>query len=290
VRELDIGGHKLKLVQEVIGKRSETFQMTVEEFDKLNDMVKAEVISATDVEPPKFEAPKPEPTGDEEKDKGLLQTWEHAKTAHEDKVKNAPPRKEVNMWLPVTITHKAEMDGRQVRIFHTLRGPMLGMVVSESTHHATLYSPCMIDPNVEHGRVHYFPVAFAGFHFTVYKHVCMGESVPQEAEIQGYPSFVNHNRKGDYRFRQRAAYHHIDADVPDDAALVSAEIGVRDASLGLIPTSDTREEREVNNARRIAAMQKQVAETPKAEEPQVEPPPASEEPATAESEEIPNAQ
>lgn len=228
--------------------------MTVEEFSKLNAMAKAEIISVEDVLPPPFTEPPPTPTDNSEISAKRQHEWEVAKAEYERKVETEPPKKKVNLWLPVNHTHKVTMDDREIKIFHTLRGPLMGTVLWEDMYKVGLYSPCFIDPNIERGRVHYLPIAFAGYHFTVYRATCMGEAVPQEAEVYGYPMFVERNRAGDYRFVQRAAYHHIEADVPGDAKLISAEAGVREASFGLIPTSNTKEGRQVEVARRVEAM------------------------------------
>lgn len=228
--------------------------MTAEEFGKLNAMATAEIIHVEDVVPEPFKEPPPTPTDNAEASAKRQHEWEVAKGEYERKIAAEPPRKRVNLWLPVNHTHKVSMDGREVRIFHTLRGPLMGVVMWEDMYKVGLYSPCFVDPNIERGRVHYLPIAFAGYHFTLYRATCMGEAVPQEAEVYGYPTFVERNRAGDYRFVQRAAYHHIEADVPDDAKLISAEAGVREASFGLIPTSNTKESRQVEVARRVEAM------------------------------------
>lgn len=229
--------------------------MTAEEFDKLNDLAKAEIINVEDVVPPPFAEPPPTPTDNPEASAKRQHEWIVAKEAHERKIASEPPKKRVNLWLPVNHTHKVTMDGREVKIYHTLRGPLMGAVIWEDMYKVGLYSPCFIDPNIERGRVHYLPIAFAGYTFTLYRAGCMGEGVPQEAEVYGYPAFVERNRAGDYRFIQRAAYHHIETDVPDDARLISADLGVREASFGLIPTSNTKEGRQVEVARQMAAMQ-----------------------------------
>jgi hypothetical protein len=253
-RELKVSGHSLVFHQEAISKRSETVTMTAEEFGKLNDMAKAEIIHVEDVVPPPFAEAVPTPTDNAEASAKRQHEWEVAKAEYERKIAAEPAKKKVNLWLPVNHTHKVMMDDRELMIFHTLRGPLMGAVLWEDMYKVGLYSPCFIDPNIERGRVHYLPIAFAGYVFTLYRATCMGEAVPQEAEAYGYPMFVERNRAGDYRFVQRAAYHHIEADVPEDARLISAEVGVREASLGLVPTSDTREGRQVEVARRVEAM------------------------------------
>ena len=93
----------------------------------------------------------------------------------------------------------------------------------------------------------------------------LGESIPQEAEMRGYPHFINRNRAGDYRFRMRAAYHHIDAGHPDDAQVVIAPGAVRDSLFGLVPTSDTKERKQIAQARKLRAVQPD--EVPETEEP-----------------------
>lgn len=176
------------------------------------------------------------------------------------------PMLEVNLWVPVRVTLQVLMDGQEVKIFHTLRGPIMALVKSEDIHRAFLYSPCFIDPNIERGRVHYLPIAFAGFEYVLYKGTSIGESTPQEAEVEGYPHFVSRNRAGDYTFRMKAAYHHIDADYPEDAKLISADGEPRDALMGLIATSDTREQKLVDRARQVAAIQEQQEQAAQAAE------------------------
>ncbi len=208
----------------------------------------------------------------EEENAKLISDWETAKAEwdakqeegrkiFDEKVKGY---KRVTAWMPVTFVLGAKMDGIPLKIFHTLRGPLLAMVVHEDSMKASVFSPCFLDPNIQKGRVHYMPIAFAGRYFTVYRNVCVGESVPQTAEIGGYPDFVKHNREGEYKFRSRSAYHHIDADLPEGAPVKSADLGVREPLFGLIPTTDTREAKEVQRMRQANAAQ--GAPTPPASE------------------------
>jgi hypothetical protein len=218
-----VDGHKLVLMQEEISKRSENIVMTVEEFDKLNEQAKGAIITVEDVVPPPFEAA-PQPTEDEVASVRRQKEWEAAKEAYDREIAAKPAKKKVCLWLPVRITHRVELDGQEVKIYHTLRGPVMGVVLHEDMDRAVLYSPCIVSPEVQKGRVHYLPIAFAGFEMSLSRRgACFGESVPQESEIMGYPRFIEMNRKGDYRFVMRAAYHHIDANLPEDGALVSVE-------------------------------------------------------------------
>lgn len=191
--------------------------------------------------------------GKEEENVLAWQKYREAKARFEAEHADDEPLLSVTAMIPVRINLQVLLDGQEVKIFHTLRGPIMGIVKNEDLNRAYLYSPCFLDPNIERGRVHYLPIAFAGFEFTLYK-TGMGESIPQEAEIEGYPHFVKRNRAGDYVFRMKAAYHHIEADLPDDAQLISAESKPRDALLGLIATSDTREPKLIERTRQISEL------------------------------------
>jgi hypothetical protein len=286
--EYEAHGHKISLTLEVTGKRSETMTLPDE---KVAQIRKEDIISVTSVPfgEKEFDVKRPAPDvtegGSEEENAAAVAAWEaveenakliaewdkaklefdadqaEKKVAFEEKVKGY---KRVTAWMPVTFVSEAKMDGHQLRIFHTLRGPLLAMVVHDDSMKASVYSPCLLDPNISKGRVHYLPIAFAGRYYTVYRQVCVGESIPQTAEISGYPEFVEHNRKGEYKFRSRSAYHHIDADLPEGAPVASADLTVREPLFGLIPTTDTRETKEVQRARQAKAAQE--ASTPPASE------------------------
>lgn len=202
-----------------------------------------------DAEPPTIVEP-----GKEAENATLWQQYREAKDRFEKAHADDKPMFRVNLWVPITIVKDVKMDGHRVRIFHTPRGPIMGTVTSEDTHRVFLFSPCFLDPNIQRGRVHYLPIAFAGYELVLYK-TGIGESTPQEAEIEGYPHFVERNRAGDYTFRMKAAYHHIDADYPEDSKLISADCTPRDALLGLLLTTDTREKQMVDQARQAQAHQ-----------------------------------
>jgi len=211
-------------MQEEISKRSETVQMTVDEFEKLNEQAKDAIITVSDVIPPPFEAAPP-PTEDEVASTRRQKEWEAAKNAYDREIESKPKQKTVCFWLPVRITHRAELDGREVKIYHTLKGPVMGVVLHEDMDRAVLYSPCLLAPDTQKGRVHYVPIAFAGFEMSLSRRgACFGESIPQEAELMGYPKFIEMNKRGDYRLVMRAAYHHINANLPEDGGLVSADL------------------------------------------------------------------
>src|SRR5512136_773970 len=129
-REVTVEGHKLVFDQTILCKRSDTVVMTEEEFNKLNEMAKAEVINVQDITPPPFEAA-PAPTDDKEASARRQHEWEVAKAEYERKIEAEPKKKQVNLWLPVHHTHKVTMDGQELRLFHTLRGPILGVVLWE---------------------------------------------------------------------------------------------------------------------------------------------------------------
>lgn len=243
------------LTQVILGRRGETRILSNEDLAKVpaDAIIKVETVT-----PPEF--PKAKPDGAEYKEgddafTAAVLRWEADKaeweTLHpiDDKVK------QVSLWAPVFQITKATFDGFEVKIFHTLRGPVMGIVTSEDSQKAFLHSPCFIDPNIERGRVHYLPLAFAGFEFMISRTNCVGESIPQLAELMGYPEFVEANRRGFYQFRMRAAYHHIEADLPEEAPVLSVSADVRAHQEGLLPTSDTREEKAIAKARVINAQQ-----------------------------------
>jgi hypothetical protein len=245
--------HKIELTERILGKRSSTIDVPEAEVDLIPQHA---IISKEPAPPAKFEMEEPssivEP-GKEEENKKAWKKYRGAKERWEAAHADDKPMIRVNLWLPVKMVEKATMDGYEVRLFHTMRGPIMGMVTSEDSTRAWLLSPCFIDPNIEPGRLHYLPIAFAGYKFMVYKRG-MGESIPQEAEVEGYPYFVKRNKEGDYAFRLKAAYHHIEADLPPDSQLVSTELGPRDALLGLVATSDSREGKFIEKGRRLQKM------------------------------------
>ena len=258
------GDHEITLIRTLLGKRVEG---RVLKLDDLAKVPTGDILKIDAVTPPPFPKPEP-PMPDESTEAALAEelTQAHNKWAEEkaafDAMHPTDDLRLVAMWAPVFHIVKAMMDGMPLKIMHTLRGPVMGAVRNEDTNRAMLYSPCLIDPNIEKGRVHYIPMAFCGLDFIVYKNVCIGESIPQLAEIMGYPDFVNANRKGDYQFRMRAAYHHIEADMSENAPLHSVSQDVRQHEMGLVPTSDTREIRAIEKARQIEELQKQQAQSP----------------------------
>jgi len=285
LHEYEASGHKVSLTLEVTGRRTEVMTLPDE---KVAQIPKQDIINVEPIPFGKKEfdvlrpAPETLPESEEaqaeallvweaeENNAKLIAEWEKAKLAFdeaqaakkaefEEKTKDY---KKVTAWMPVTFVSEAKMDGHQLRIFHTLRGPLLAMVVHDDSMKATVFSPCFLDPNISKGRVHYMPIAFAGRYFTVYRSTCVGESIPQMAEIGGYPDFVELNRKGEYKFRSRTAYHHIDADLPEGAPVKFADLEVREPLFGLIPTTDTREVKEVARMRQAKAAEE--ASTPPA--------------------------
>lgn len=248
---------------EVLGKRTHTLHVKEEDVEKIPE---ENLINVSDPEPKPFPKPEPSQIAIAGKEEEHEKAWEryHAEKAEWEQ-HNAVPEgvKVVNAWVPVTKVHEVTMDGHPLKIYHTLRGPIIAAVHSEDMNRAFVFSPAMMDPNISRGRVHFLPVAFAGFKFTIYKGSCMGESIPQEAEIRGYPAFVNNNQKGDYLFRSKSAYHHIEADLPKDSMVASVELDVREAQEGLVPTSDTGEKKMVDRVRQVRAL----TEAAKAEEP-----------------------
>lgn len=242
---LELEGHRLEITYALLGKRSETTKIPESMLSKIPT---SEIINVTNVPRAVFDKELAEDATEEDVKK-FNEEKERFEAIHADDEQQV----EVNLWIPVRKIKDVLMDGNRVRIFHTVRGPIMGVVLSEDTNNVYLYSPCILDPNVERGRIHYFPIAFAGFTLKLCK-TYIGESVPQEAELRGYPTFVERNKKGDYSFRMKAAYNHFDADYPDDAKLVSADNHPRDALHGLIPTSDTREPALIEHAEKLSAV------------------------------------
>jgi len=244
---------------ELLGKRSQTLLLKEEDLARVP---KEDVISIEDVEPTPF--PKAEPStialvGQEAQHEA---DWARYRTEKEEwEEHNAVPAdvKRVDTWVPVTQVHRVTLDGYELRVFHALRGPILAAIQNEDMHRAFVFSPCMIDPNITRGRVHFLPIAFAGYKFTIYKHACLGESVPQEAEIRGYPAFLKNNKQGDYTFRMKTSYHHINADLSDDARVASVELMPREAQEGLVPTSSVREAQAVDRTRLARAVKQDTA-------------------------------
>lgn len=178
-------------------------------------------------------------------------------------------RKKVNFWEPVLQNVKVVMDGNELRIFHTLRGPVMGKIQRETATDVVLYSPCYIEPNIQAGKVHFLPVAFAGFLFRLFKTHCIGESVPDTEIVQAYPRFIKLNEEGEYKLRTKGAYHHIEADIDPEARVPSIELvpNIREQHEGIMPTSDTREIAAIAQARAM----KQVATQPENSEEGVTP-------------------
>lgn len=245
----------------LLSKRSDTLVLPPSELEKIP---KEDILNVEDLKPKPYPVPEPSavatPDAPERDIAKELAAWK-AKKEEWEKLNAIPPDKKdhkvVNCWVPVTKVVEARMDGMELKIFHTVRGPIMGAIQgSEDMHRAFLYSPAYIDPNIERGRIHFLPVAFAGFEFVLYKHNCLGESIPQDAEVLGYPSFVERNKRGDYQFRMKAAYHHIEADLPDSSRVVSTELDVRSASEGAVVTSDTKEGKLIEKARAMTRMQR----------------------------------
>ena len=274
VVKLDIQGHSFVIQRLLMGKRAEQRVLSLEDIARIadGDLIKEEALT-----PPAFPKPEPPVVGVEPSqeiagdlpaevvaeahrawtvNKEIHAQWEADKAEFEKLHPVPTDQKLVTSWMPVFHVTKVTMDGMPLKIFHTARAIMMGAVRNEDSNRVMLYSPCIIDPNIERGRVHFVPMAFAGLDFILYKPTCIGESIPQVAEIVGYPAFVEANRKGDYQFRMRGAYHHVEADVPEDAAVHSVSQDVRAHNAGLVPTSDTREGPAIAKARQFNAMVK----------------------------------
>lgn len=236
--------------------------------DQIALLKKEDVITVSD--PAAKDLPKPEEypkapeRGDDEDDEAFaakIKSWEDGKAAWEDEQAKKPALKQVNMWMPVYHVTKATVDGMLLKVFHTVRGPIVGMVVSEDTHSVTLYSPAYIDPNIQEGRVHFLPIAFAGYQYRLHK-PCVGESIPEQPVCLGYPAFVKQNQQGDYVMRSKGAYHHIEADMDLEAKTVSVDNGVRAHLEGALVTTDVAQPKEVAQTKAIKAVVKQAKAAP----------------------------
>lgn len=231
----------LELREVLTGKRSITADMPI---SVLKQIPEADVITVTDVPPPEPEAAI----------EGVEATEPPMELPVAEDAPVADLLQRVTFWEPVTHTLDVKLDGRPLRIFHTLRGPIIGQVLTEDSLKVTLFSPAMIDPNIQIDRIHYLPIAFAGRIFTLYKSTSIGESVPEEAEASGYPMFIKRNADGDYKFRMRAAYHHIEGGFPDAGVVTVGPETVRQTQKGLMPTSSTKEPMMIDRAKRTEEM------------------------------------
>ena len=251
-----VEGVTVTMKRALLSKRSETFLTPDENVAKIK---KENLISVSDPEEgeiPKQEYPAAPVRGDDEEAEAFaakLKTWEEGKAKWEEEQANKPPLKKVSVWAPVYHVTEARVDGMRLRVIHTVRGPMVGLVVSETSNEITLYSPAYIDPNIRQGQIHYLPVAFAGYSLTLHK-PCFGESDPDQPVVLGYPRFLKANQAGDYVLRQRGASHHIEADFAEYVKPVVQDVGMRDLLRGILSTSDSRQPQEIARATAMADM------------------------------------
>ena len=249
-----IEGLKVEMKRALLSKRSETFLTTEENVAKIK---KENIISIGDPaegEVPKEEYPAAPVRGEDEEAEAFAEktkAWEENKAKWEEVQAAKPPLKRVCAWAPVYHVTEAKVDGMLLKVFHTVRGPMMGLVVSETSNEVTLYSPAYIDPNIQKGQVHFLPVAFAGYSITLHK-PCFGQSDPDEPLVYGYPKFIKANQQGDYVLRHQGAYHHIETDFAEYVKPVVKDVGMRELLRGILITSDTRQPQEMAQA---AAMQ-----------------------------------
>ena len=255
-------GHRVVIREMLVSKRSE--QVILDESEMTN-VPQVNLINVEEIPRASYEGKPPEkPAEDNEDRDGLaayeiaLAEYEQRKASWEEMEDKKPKKFNVNLWVPVTHIQEAKMDNNFVKIFHSRRGPIIAQVITEDLHRAFVYSPSLIDSNVHTEKIHFFPLPFTGFSCTIYKTGLLGESIPQRAELLGYASFINRNKAGDYRYRMRAAYHHIDAGIPADAkvSVIDAK-AARDPLFGLMPTSDEKEAEIIEKARRAEALKQQ---------------------------------
>ena len=261
----EIEGFKVEMKRSELARRSTTILTTEENISKVK---KEHIISVTEpLEedlPAKEEYPAAPLRADDDTDETYTEkmtAWGVAKDKWDEEQAAKPPLKKLCVWAPIYRIVEARVDGMLLKVFHTLRGPMLGLVVSETSSSVTLYSPAYIDPNIQKGMVHFLPVAFAGYQITLHK-PCTGESSPDQPVVLGYPKFLKANQAGDFVMRTRGAYHHIEADFAEYAHPVVKDVGMRELLQGILVTSDTRQPQELAKA---AAMNKMLKQESKEE-------------------------
>jgi hypothetical protein len=255
-------GLKIEMKRALLAKRSEVF-LTPEA--NIAQVKPENIISVTDPTPdelpdlPKY--PAAPLRADDDTDETFatkLKTWEEGNARWEAELAARPPLKKLNVWAPVYHVIEARIDGMLLKVFHTMRGPMVGLVVSETSHDVTLYSPAYLDPNIQKQQVHFLPVAFAGYKITLHK-PCFGESSPDMPIVFGFPRFMRANQQGDYILRTKGAYHHIEADFASYVHPVVKDVGMRELLRGILITSDTRQPQEMAKAAAMEAALKQRA-------------------------------
>lgn len=260
----EVEGLKVEMKRALLAKRSTTFLTTESNIAKIKRENIISVTDPTEGEVPKEEYPAAPVRGEDEEAETFaekMKTWETGKAKWEEEQAAKPPLKKACVWTPVYHVVEARIDGMLLKVFHTMRGPMIGLVVSETSNEITLYSPAYIDPNIQKGMVHFLPVAFAGYQITLHK-PCFGESSPDQPLVFGYPRFIKANQQGDYIMRSRGAYHHIPADFAEYVYPVVQDVGMRELLRGILITSDTRQPQEIAKAAAMEKMlkQQQVAE------------------------------
>jgi len=263
-----IEGLKVEMKRALLSKRSETFLTTEENITKIKKENLISVGDPAEGEVPKEEFPAAPVKGEDEEDGAYaekMKTWEEGKAKWDEAQAAKPPLKKVCVWAPVYHVTEAKIDGMLLKVFHTVRGPMLGLVVSETSNEVTLYSPAYIDPNIQKDQVHFLPVAFAGYTITLHK-PCFGQSNPDQPLVFGYPKFIKANQQGDYILRHQGAYHHIEADFAEYVKPVVKDVGMRELLRGILVTSDTRQPQEQAQAAAMEEMMKTKVEHHKAVE------------------------
>lgn len=248
VRKVTVEGFAIEMRQVVLGQRDDVVTLPESEIEKIP---KGLLLQVEDAPVEEFGKPEPAPETPEHAQ------WEEEKAAWEAAISTRPLLKKVTYLAPSVQNTMVKLEGYEVKVFHTLRGPMLGVVMNEDLTRAYLYSPCFIDPNIQTGRVHYLPMAFAGYKLEILKHTCMGISVPEIPVIMGYPAFIRMNERGEYTYRMKGAYHHIEADYPENARVVSTAADIRQHQMGFMPTSDTREPEMIAQAKALAQAARQ---------------------------------
>ena len=229
VREVD--GMRVAIRRTVIDERTSTIVMPAADLPML-DHNQVQVLNMADPGPgelPPEETFPPcapqEPGESDAKYAEEVAAWEQRKAVWESQ-KSPPVRyKKVTLRHPVFHVTKVTIDQKEVKVFHTLRGPVVGIVLAEQAGWAQLRWPAFLDSQRQEDKVLYLPVAFANYLFTVHK-PCFGESVPEALIVDGYLGFIAQLRGGDYTWRGKAALHHLDVDMLQEVGVVTQDMSL----------------------------------------------------------------
>jgi hypothetical protein len=94
---------------------------------------------------------------------------------------------------------------KQVAIFSTADGPILGIVLDESETNVFLADPCVINYNQKSGSIQYLPIFNVARTLQLRKSAIRTRSAPAEIIIASYPGFILQNRMYQYQLRPTVA-------------------------------------------------------------------------------------